>query len=96
MLAGLLVGCAAGPDMSALSNGNPASGERVYEQEGCASCHGAAGEGGSGGSLGSVHGMDDVEVWEFIYYGTDGMPDYPYLSEQEIADMIAWMRVYVL
>lgn len=96
VLAGLLAGCAAGPDMSALSSGDAASGERIYKQEDCASCHGETGDGGSGGSLGSIHGMEDLELWEFIYYGTDGMPDYPHLSEQEIADMIAWMREAVL
>ena len=93
----LVLGCgSAAPSDAMLSSGNPASGERVYVQEACADCHGEFGEGGSGGPLGSVHGMSNVDLWDVIYHGTEGMPDYPHLSDQEIADMIAWMRDTVL
>lgn len=95
LLAALAAGCAA-PDAATLSAGDPDAGARRFQEEGCADCHGATGEGGSGGALGSIHGMNDAEIWSFIYYGTDGMPDYPHLSDQQIADLIAWMREAVL
>jgi mono/diheme cytochrome c family protein len=92
-----LFGCALpydmGYDTAALAGGDPASGQAIYDQS-CASCHGYSGEGSAAGSTlaGNIDTLSDSRIWSVIVYGTDGMPAYPDLSDQEIGDVIAYMR----
>ena len=92
---GVVSGCApqeATVDDAALANADPISGESIYIDL-CATCHGADGMGTpSGSSLLGISSSTDQELWDVIFFGTDGMPAYSDLSDQEIADLIAWMR----
>ena len=94
-LAALAAGCApqeAAVDDAALANADPISGEALY-MDLCASCHGADGMGtASGSSLLGISESNDQALWDVIFFGEDGMPAYSDLSDQEIADLIAWMR----
>lgn len=98
MLAGMMAGCDGGgsgsrvDDILALS-GDEAAGDALYAQN-CAVCHGAAGGGGSGPNLTgkSVTG----EVVQVILNGEDEMQAFgDVLSDQEIADLLAWLDTNV-
>lgn len=73
--------------------GDAERGATIYAAS-CAACHGASGLGGAGGpSLAKeVAGESDEELVETIREGEDDMPPFPNLSEQDLADLIAWLR----
>ena len=79
-------------DILALS-GDEAAGDALYAQN-CAVCHGASGGGGSGPNL--TGESLDGEVVQVILSGEDEMQAFgDVLSDQEIADILAWLDVNV-
>ena len=68
--------------------GDPTSGETVFADN-CASCHAADGTGGAGPNLTQTSFQD--EYVDLILNGEDSMPSFSSLSDQEIADMLAWL-----
>ncbi|MCK6525397.1 cytochrome c [Myxococcota bacterium] len=73
--------------------GDAERGATIYASS-CAACHGATGLGtASGPSLADeVAEESDEGLAETIRAGEDGMPPFPNLSEQDLADLIAWLR----
>ncbi len=79
--------------------GDPAAGELVYAAN-CEQCHGVNGLGENdpdfpmlGEDLREVLDEEDEEVVEVILYGEEEMPAFEgVLSDQEIADVIAFIR----
>lgn len=69
-------------------------GEDVYMSQ-CANCHGAQGQGTSSGQglQGHVQGHSDLELIQSIVYGEGTMPPID-LENQEVADVLAYMRAY--
>jgi len=91
-----VVGCApqgAEYDTAALASGDPDAGAELYAFE-CASCHGVSGEGSAAGTplAGELQSMTDDKIWWVVVYGADGMPSYPELTDEDIGDLIAFMR----
>jgi len=41
---------------------------------------------------GEIANMTDDKIWAVIVYGADGMPAYPDLTNEDIGDLIAFMR----
>ena len=67
-------------------------GETVY-QTNCAACHAADGTGGVGADLTvRVPATDDAVVVDIVLTGTTGMPAFGNLSDQAIADLLAYLR----
>ena len=79
-------------DIEALS-GDPDVGAEVYQTE-CGGCHGVEGEGGVGPAMADVTPIHtDSELISIILYGVgDTMPAHEYMSDQEVADVLAWSR----
>ena len=69
-------------------------GEDVY-MSACANCHGAQGQGTASGQglQGHVQGHSDLELIQSIVYGEGTMPPID-LENQEVADVLAYMRAY--
>ncbi|MEL6342773.1 MAG: cytochrome c [Myxococcota bacterium] len=94
----LLIGCgddADGenrvPDILALT-GDVTSGAALYITN-CANCHGRNGEGGIGPEMtAAVQPLDDETLVDSVLYGIGTMPDHEYLSDQEMADILAYVR----
>jgi cytochrome c oxidase cbb3-type subunit 3 len=83
---------ARGDDILALT-GDPDAGATIYA-ENCAVCHAADGSGGTGPSL--FGESLDGETIAIVLNGEDGMPGFgDALSDQEIADLLAWLDVNV-
>ncbi|MCB9760607.1 MAG: cytochrome c [Alphaproteobacteria bacterium] len=77
-----------------MASGDVQAGGQLYLSL-CASCHGPDGLGASGPGLALVPEMSDAELWDIIVNGVEDMPAYGYLTDQEVADLIAWMRANV-
>ena len=60
------------------------------------SCHGADGEGVSGPAMAEIASeFDDAGVEDAIVNGTDGgMPAFPSLTAQDVADLVAYVRSF--
>ena len=72
-------------------DGNVHDGEHTYEDS-CAGCHGADGSGGDGPSLiDAVPVHTNVQIANIITYGSGEMPEI-HIDDQEIADVIAYLR----
>ncbi|MFN7143853.1 MAG: c-type cytochrome [Myxococcota bacterium] len=73
--------------------GDATAGADLYAAN-CAACHGANGEGGTGPAMSEVATKSDAEIEGYIVNGSDdgAMPPFPNLTEQEIADIIAYIR----
>ena len=73
--------------------GNIDNGSTLYASR-CAACHAADGTGGVGPDLtsSSVDQLDDSMITNIIVNGSGGMPAFGDLSEQEVADIVAFMR----
>ncbi|MFQ5856241.1 MAG: cytochrome c [Anaerolineae bacterium] len=74
--------------------GEAADGERLFADTGCVACHGAAGEGGLGPKLVGVE-KSDAELFAAINSGIPGTAMMPFgdrLSDEEIRDLIAFIR----
>ncbi|MEQ1504814.1 MAG: cytochrome c [Myxococcota bacterium] len=69
--------------------GDPVAGGDLYATD-CATCHAADGTGGSGPSL--VGKTDATAMADVILGGNGDMPPFDNLSDQEIADIIAWIQ----
>jgi cytochrome c553 len=76
--------------------GDPASGKTVYETSSaptCASCHKADGKGDIGPALAEPSKNDTAQVLaKYILDGVGSMPKQTALSDQQIADLIAYMK----
>lgn len=80
-------------DIKALS-GNAATGETVFTSMTCASsgCHGMDGNSGSAPALRDVvSGLSDDQVINAVLDGEGSMPPND-LEDQEMADVLAWLR----
>src|SRR5699024_5133872 len=69
-------------------------GGRIYEQQGCAGCHGREGNGGVGPALAGDPALRNHQyVITQILYGGGGMPAFgEELSDQQIADVATFIR----
>lgn len=67
--------------------GDEANGEVLYDAN-CAACHGASAEGASGPAIFNEEAENFVEA---IQNGEGSMPAFPDLSDQDIADIIAFV-----
>ena len=88
----LLIGCGENPrivEIEALS-GDAVAGATLYEAN-CRLCHGSNGRGAHtmypGGSL-------SPDLIETILEGLSGMPSFDNLSNQEIADIVAYIETF--
>jgi mono/diheme cytochrome c family protein len=72
--------------------GDATNGATVYADN-CAACHAADGSGGIGPSLqGEASEEGGEEVVEVVLYGEDSMPAFPELTDQEVADLLAFLQ----
>jgi mono/diheme cytochrome c family protein len=85
-----LIACGSGDQLAAVEalTGDEANGQVVYDAN-CAGCHGSSADGGSGPSLLNKSLHDFVEV---IPNGEGSMPAFPDITDQEIADMYAFVQ----
>ena len=86
-----LAGCATGDsrvDTILGLGGDAANGGTVYAAN-CAGCHGADATGGSGPNIAGDTEVD--EMASVILNGEEEMPAFDTLTDQEIADIIAWV-----
>lgn len=67
--------------------GDTTSGSTLFTSN-CASCHGANATGGSGPNL---VGQDETTVIEAVLSGPDEMPAFTALTDQQIADITAFV-----
>ncbi|MEX1361678.1 MAG: cytochrome c [Nannocystaceae bacterium] len=80
-------------DIKALT-GDAASGQTVFSSMTCASsgCHGADGNSGSAPALrDSAPGLSDDQIIDSVLDGKGAMPPND-LEDQEMADVLAWVR----
>lgn len=79
-------------DTGALS-GDATAGADVYAGN-CAACHGSDGTNGASGPdlSGLVPGMSDSALESVIKNGVGSMPAISTLDDQEVADVVAWLR----
>ncbi|MFT4978762.1 MAG: mono/diheme cytochrome c family protein [Myxococcota bacterium] len=90
----LLVGCGTDRVEAILAlEGDVAEGASVYSTQ-CSGCHGADGEGGVGPAMDAlVPAHTDTQFIDVVLYGIgDEMPTHDHLSDQRIADLLAWAR----
>jgi len=102
-LALALVGAAASNMSASAAGGNAAKGKALYASQ-CAMCHGANGKGdGVAGkslkpaprnfSLGTFkYGSSDAQIAATIKKGKPPMPGYGSLSDQQLKDLVAYIR----
>lgn len=85
-----LAGCASNQAADILAlEGDATAGETLFADN-CASCHGADATGGTGPDL-VAEGFDEDGV-NIILDGEEDMPSFSAdLSDQDIADIIAWV-----
>lgn len=86
MLLFLMSACTASPEIV----GDATAGADVYVAA-CSGCHGADGEGGVGPAMAGAADMTDESLEDLILNGKDEMPAID-LSEQELADLMAYVR----
>lgn len=93
------------PDLPQVIRGDPARGQQLY-MTACANCHGWEGQGelGMGPAVTNpdlLAAADDAFLWATIAYGRRDTPMFPSLrgldgvrqfSEQEISDLVAYLR----
>ena len=92
----LLTACSGGADDTAAELvGDATAGATVYSAN-CTGCHGADGLGDTAPALADIAAeFDDAQLAEIVVNGTDeGMPAFPQLSEQEVADVVAYLRTF--
>ncbi len=92
----LLAACSgASDDTASALVGDATAGAALYTTN-CSSCHGADGEGVSGPAMAEIASeFDDAGVEDAIVNGTDGgMPAFPSLTAQDVADLVAYVRSF--
>ena len=89
-----LVACGDGHDHDHdhydLPTGDAEAGEVLYTHS-CSGCHGTDGAGGYGGPY--LLGQTTDHIAEYIWNGKGDMPAFPDYTDQDIADIIAHIRV---
>ena len=72
--------------------GDASTGEALFGTE-CASCHGASGEGGFGPAMDTIiPSRSDEEIADATLFGAGtAMPAHEYLSDQDVADLLAFL-----
>lgn len=71
--------------------GDAAAGGKIFTST-CAGCHGANAEGGFGPKLAGAPIVNDAEQFaSTVKNGRGGMPPYPQLSDQDLADLRAYL-----
>ena len=85
-----LLACEEESDSKAISSltGDATNGEILYDTS-CASCHGASAE---GASAPAIYDEDAEDFVEAIQNGEGTMPAFPDFSDQDIADVIAFVH----
>jgi mono/diheme cytochrome c family protein len=74
------------------TTGTAASGASLYATK-CVSCHGSNGRSGSAGVDVAHEARDEAEdAIEKILEGGGGMPSFSNLSDQDVADLIAYLK----
>jgi cytochrome c551 len=74
-------------------DGDSTNGETVFATCATAGCHGAGGTGGPGPSLAEGVGEhSDGELVNVIILGEGSMPAQSQLSDQQVADVLAYLR----
>lgn len=66
------------------------AGATVYAAN-CTSCHGEDGKSGSVAKNAAADASNESEAIEQVLGGGDGMPAFPELSDQDIADVVAYL-----
>lgn len=98
ILAAFLIGCDGKEgetdtrvtDILALT-GDTANGEALFGTD-CAICHGTDGSGGSGPSLvAKVPELSEEEILDVVINGEDSMPAFDGWTDQELADVLAYL-----
>jgi mono/diheme cytochrome c family protein len=69
--------------------GDAAHGQEVYTAEACGSCHGATGGGGIGPVIGTT--TDPETMVDNLLNGKGAMTSYAELSDQDLADLVAYV-----
>ena len=95
LLLPFLVACEGGEKAdSGLPEGDATAGADLYTSN-CSSCHGADGEGGFGPALThSTHELSEADLADVIVNGQgDDMPGFN-VSDQEVADVIAYLATF--
>lgn len=85
----VLIGCAHVHDHETnLPDGDEVAGEILFDGK-CAACHGASAE---GASAPSILEQPDAHFVSAVQEGIGNMPAFPDLTDQDIADIIAFVR----
>lgn len=89
---GLLIAASGALVLKADNNGNPVEGRRAFLKYNCYSCHGGRAGGGMCPEFRS-NPPDQDDVAEAVRNGTSsGMPAFPMITSQEIADIAAYFH----
>jgi len=90
------VALAAVPDAAQVQPSTSTSAERGQEiyRKNCAFCHGSSGERGANPLIHAVGQLDDASLAEIIQFGLPdkGMPVSKKLTNEQIADLVAFIR----
>lgn len=76
-------------------DGNASSGQSVFANETCstAPCHGADGNSGDAENLSErVPMLSDDQIVDVLLHGSGDMTPQAHLSDQELADVLAWLN----
>ncbi len=71
-----------------------ALGAKLYEAQGCVTCHGAdgAGSGDFPSIISAAQGDSDGEIFDIIQNGSGAMPAFDMLSDDEIWQIVTHLR----
>lgn len=90
----VLVGCGSSARVTTIQalTADTSSGQSLYASK-CASCHGTNGSGGSAGkNVTGVTKSDSTAAIDQILNGGDGMSSFSSLSDQNIADIVGYIK----
>ncbi len=92
LLIAFLVGCTGGDDTGEPIVGSATAGEALYAA--CASCHGVDGAGTEAypSLIEEIPEKSDAEITDIVLNGTGSMAGYPDFDDQDIADLLAYLR----
>jgi len=76
-------------------DGDPAEGEALFQST-CASCHGSYGEGTDSGRQLLGVGFDEETVVSAVLTGVGTMPSYSTFTDQQVADVYAYLYEDIL